>query len=208
MSVDYFKFGDIVSVRWHGNVWVPGRVVGHVETPAYENERYRYENYLESPEEYRNPIPPPDESNRFAVKVAINRPSFGEIYWRHRYFFAGFPTFDERSPDDVHLIGHDPSWDAFAVEPYAPAERYRSSGMYLPGNYYHNETPVWAWENGEWHPATVTNVERWISVRYLKGFRDSKGNGGKSYRTWQISPVISERSSVFEALLSRGNGTH
>ncbi|MFC0439406.1 hypothetical protein [Kutzneria buriramensis] len=148
-------------------------------------------------------IKPPNESKRHAVRVTLNRPQRESIIWRFRFFHAGMPLYEEFLANDVQLHARDPSWDPFGIMPYASPEVHRKRGTYLPGEYYEPDDPVWVWEENRWHPAVVVAVERWVSVRYLDNFRDRKRNCSKSYRTWQIWPVIGELSEVFRADIER-----
>ncbi|MEU4740090.1 hypothetical protein AB0G02_06425 [Actinosynnema sp. NPDC023658] len=201
LSPDYFKLGDIVSVRWD-DVWIAGRVIACVESVRHERQKRLFDRYGESA------IPglaiaPPDESCRCAIRVAFNNPYYDVTLWRVRFFHKGMPLYDDFEAEDVRLDVHDPNWDAFAIEPYAGAHVHRERGMYPDGSYYKAGDPIWVWENKRWHPALVVSVGRWVSVRYLNGFRDRKGNSSKSYRTWQIWPIVSEPSAAFRGKVER-----
>jgi hypothetical protein len=207
LDASYFKRGDLVhvTVRTEWNSWrVPGRVIGLAEKPEYTSARYLFEEYgARGLMRFGITLDEPDASNRFNVRVTLNRCYETITIWRYRLFPVGMPIFDDFPAEDVELEVHDPGWDAFAVRPYADAEVNRACGRYLSGAYYQSDDLVWVWEDGGWRAATVVAVDRWISVRYLKNFANRRGDRAKSYRTWQVWPVASEFSAVFDADIRR-----
>lgn len=198
LDASYFKPGDVVTVRWY-KFWIQGRVIGCTESPEYRRRTRLFEEF-HNEGIFRGvfAIDQPDESSKYEIRVALNQPFDARILWRFRFYDTGIPMYEGFAPEYLRLEAHDPDWDPFTIEPYATASVNREFGAYLSGAHYEAGDPVWAWEENDWRAAIVVNVGRWISVRYLNDFQDRKGNRSKSYRTWQIWPVISESSAVFK----------
>ena len=197
LGATYFKFGDVVSVHWY-NFWTHGRVIGCVESISYKSQKWLYGEFQKGIFGHGFAVGPPDESCRYAVRVALNQPFDTRTIWRGRFLDSGTPVYQDFMPSLLRLDMHDPSWNTFAIEPYVSAEVHRDFGTYLSGANYREDDPVWVWEGNAWQAARVVKVDRWISVRYLRAFQDRKGHRSKSYRTWQVWPVVSETSSVLK----------
>lgn len=212
-----FRSGDIVTARmsissWH-DLWVPGRVLALGETHEYIAQMRAYESYVTATKEqrrklwpYRAFMLPPNDLDRYRIRVAVNLPYESGLGWMKRFYPLGMPDYVNFRPEDVLLQTHDPDWNQFSIEPPASADVIKARRAYLPGDHYIAKDLVWVWEGNMWHPAEVVDVARWIQVKYPKGYRDSKGNFSKMCRTWQVWPVMSETSSVLKASLN--SATH
>ncbi|WP_439662855.1 hypothetical protein ACSHWB_16235 [Lentzea sp. HUAS TT2] len=202
LDASYYKSGDLVTAPW-GNTQISGRVIGYVPVLDRKRNSNIFNEWLEWTRKTGRPIgSPPEHLCTFRVKVTLNRPSLA-ILPRYRMATQGMPTLQAFSADELHLVTHDPQWNPYAVKPYAIAEHLKAWGTYLTGQYYDPGDPVWVWEDRDWHAASVVNVNRWVSVRFENGFVDSKGNRSKSYRTYQVWPVISESSAQAKATFER-----
>ncbi|MEV4050895.1 hypothetical protein AB0J55_06875 [Amycolatopsis sp. NPDC049688] len=179
-----FRFGDKVWVRMSGHdIWSPGRVVRVEQLDS--RPAYRYAE----------------------VKVATSlRARIGFIEGL-RLIPAGTPIYHQAAADGLSLVRGDSRWDPFGVKPFmTPAEfrvmggvarcpmtsipgaaqvgAYQSATSYDPGD------PVWAWEDG-WRKAEVMEAKpSWVTVSYLEGFRRDNGWSTKSYRPFEVWPVI------------------
>lgn len=116
LDPSYFKCGDIVSVYWDG-IWIPGHVIGRVESGVYRARKDLLEEYGTYALFNGFTIDPSDESKKYAVRAALNRPCDGRILWRFRFFGTGMPLHEHFSAENIQLEAHDPSWSPFAIEP-------------------------------------------------------------------------------------------
>lgn len=188
LDTAYYKRGDRVYAQWRGSYFekpriIPGRVIDVVDEvgntcfcgitccgPEYG--RASEGNFTKTKR----------------VKLAINLPA-SRTFSQRRPTPAGTPAYWTFHPTYVRLLAHDPNWHPFKIRPFLTPDQFRPLGAYICTDLYGPGEPVWVWEDG-WREAIVVNTNNWVSVRYLNGFADRKGNRAKSYRTCHVWPAL------------------
>ncbi|MFJ9781937.1 hypothetical protein ACIRSS_20295 [Amycolatopsis sp. NPDC101161] len=179
----HFRFGDKVLLQRLGHDdWVPGRVVRVEESDSHPGDRY------------------------LRVKVATSVSSRGYLQGA-RLVPPGTPIYRSVGFGEIHLVRRDSRWEPFSVKPFMVPDDYRVMGgapqfqmtgmpgathvgAYQSATSYDPGDPVWAWECG-WRKAEVQEAKpRWVTVRYLEGFRRQNGWPSKSCPPAEIWPVI------------------
>jgi hypothetical protein len=142
------------------------------------------------------------------VKVAAYQPGVVEV--STRLIPTGTPSYAWRRPEDLVLVGREPTWNLFGYMPALRPEEYTciegrvgavggypgltQVGAYQPATVYDPGDPVWAWVDDGWRPAKVIDAKRsWIMVRYLDAFKNRNGRPSGSHRPPTIWPVICDQ---------------
>jgi hypothetical protein len=209
LDASYYQHGDKAYVSF-GRKWVPARVVGHAKVRNWSSD-FSIPPGVTNIESWQS-----RETYSTHIKVAMTLPHAIDLY-DDRITPAGTPIFWVFPPDEVKLHSHDPAWNPHTYEPFMSPEQYqyisglprtntfkpplRHVGAYMNTASYQPGDPVWVWEES-WRPATVKNTgERWVSVQYINGYRNRKGDRAKSYRSRWIWPALCDFPKVVKKLV-------